>query len=465
MADILRISTPLIDKNAVQPNKQVVDPSIPFSLSDISKVIKPMQQSEILKQNNGMIQKEDAPNILMNMLKDPSVAVGFLKNIYMLQEIIKLLPVNNSTVSQEIQQLFNALLIQPDEIVAELLRQENASTAFKGELFDFLREALAQSPKPEMRYGIANLLKSLNALESRQSLLGALSNTLVYLSESMKSSPSLSAQLSELAARFRREDAPQQFSLLKSDTLKLVQTVEESILYTPKLQKIVPLLIYNLSRYNDNPDFLREAASSLMTVLDGGLQKEKLSVLLHQFLTRDAAKEKTTSQVMDILAKIIGKQTSDADLTLLNSEKIEKIVHSLLSSPCNFTPLLHFIVPVQNMDIKSFAEIWIDPQGDGGAEAGGAKESTHLMMVFDVDGIGRFEAELFVNGQEVALNLLCPPAYISEFENISASLTRATAGMHYHFQSVRVEKLERQRSLMDVFKTLPHRRAGIDVKI
>ena len=70
----------------------------------------------------------------MNLLKDPAVTVNYLKNIYMLEEIINLLPVNNNTVTQEIRQLFDALLIDPDHIVDELVDQEYASTLFKGEL-------------------------------------------------------------------------------------------------------------------------------------------------------------------------------------------------------------------------------------------------------------------------------------------------------------------------------------------
>lgn len=124
MADILKISTPLIDKAPVQPGKQVADPSVPFNLSEIEKVAQPNQQSEILKQNTGLLEQE-SPAILMNMLKDPSVTVSFLRNIFMLQEIIQLLPINNSTLTQEIQQLFDALLVKPGEIVPELIDRKS----------------------------------------------------------------------------------------------------------------------------------------------------------------------------------------------------------------------------------------------------------------------------------------------------------------------------------------------------
>lgn len=168
MADILKITTPLVNKNQIQPNKQATDPSVPFNLQDVTKVIKPASNGELLKQNNGMIQKEEASTILSNLLKDPSVTVNFLKNIFILQEIIKLLPVNNSTVTQEIEQLFNSLLIKPEDIVVEMMRQENTSTVFKGELFNFLRGLIARNPTPEIRAGVANLLKSINGLLGKQ---------------------------------------------------------------------------------------------------------------------------------------------------------------------------------------------------------------------------------------------------------------------------------------------------------
>ena len=89
MADILKISTPLIDnsKTTVQPGKQV-DPTQQFNLSEIDRVVQTNQQSEILKQHTGLLEQE-SPAILMNMLKDPSVTVSFLLIIYMLQEIIQ----------------------------------------------------------------------------------------------------------------------------------------------------------------------------------------------------------------------------------------------------------------------------------------------------------------------------------------------------------------------------------------
>ncbi|MEG0304709.1 MAG: antitoxin [Oscillospiraceae bacterium] len=465
MADMLKISTPLLDKTPIQQSKPAADPSVPFQLSELAKVIKTDPQTQLWQQNTGMAPKDEMPSVLMNLLKDPSVTVGFLKNIFMLEEMINLLPANNTTLTQEIEQLFAQLLVKPEGIASELLRQETASTSFKGELFDFLRTVLKDTPKPEMNFAIANLLKSLNGQRTREPILKSVANSLQFMAESLSGNANLSEKLQQLSVALRLPDAPAAFVPLKDEILATLRLVQDSILYTPKLQKIVPLIIYNLSRFQDNPDFLNEAVGTLISTLDGEEQKELLASLMRKEIILQPSKNAEPSKVMEVIAKIIGREASEQDLSLMGSEKLEKIVHSLLSSPCNYTPLLHFIIPVEYEDMRSFAELWVDPNSEEAKLAGAGDDCIHVLVVFDVDGIGRFEAELFTKGKDMVLSLLCPEAYLPAFKNVETPLAKMIATTGYTLKETNIGKLERQRSLMDVFKTLPYKRTGIDVKI
>lgn len=109
MADMLRVTSPVISKGVAQPDKAPKESSIPFDLQGIQNVAK-NQTGHVLAQHN-VLQNEAGAATLMNLLKDPAVTISYLKNIYMLEEIINLLPVNNSTMTQEIKQLFDSLLI------------------------------------------------------------------------------------------------------------------------------------------------------------------------------------------------------------------------------------------------------------------------------------------------------------------------------------------------------------------
>ena len=62
-------------------------------------------------------------------------------------------------------------------------------------------------------------------------------------------------------------------------------------------------------------------------------------------------------------------------------------------------------------------------------------------------------------------SLLCPPAYVSAYSNMEDDLRRSIRSTQYQFGDIRFDKLERPRSLMDVFRSLPYKRTGVDVRV
>ena len=477
MADLLKITTPFINnnKNNQMPvARQVSDPSAPFNLQDVPTVVRPATEEEILKQNNGMIQKENSSNAMASLLKDPASAVNFLKNIYVLQEIVQLLPIKNTAITKEIEQMFHSLLIKPEDIASEMLSQETSATTFKGEMFDYLRDLLADNPSDEMQAAVANMLKSINNLEGQRDALGAVANSLKFLSQSLEPSRSISQRLAELSASFRQADAPENFVQLKTEAMDLLKEMEGNLLYNSKMAKIGSMTLYNLSRFNDNPDFFQESASTLFLLLGGEERKQFVSLVrdfrsgMGQRSESQEIDEAEKSKIMDVLTKILGKQASDEEMSAATSEKIEKIITSLLSSPCHFTPLLHFVVPVEYNMLQSFAEIWINPNGGedrNDQDRGERGECIHMLLVFDIEGMGKFEAELYTMGKKLELALRCPPAYCRVFRGAMGRIERCVSSTSYRFDKIRVDPLERPNSLMDVFKSLPYKRTGVNVKV
>lgn len=469
MADILRVTTPLINKSQSVETKPNVEISTQFPVQDPTRVPRPGAQSELLQQNNGMIQQEDTSALLLNLLKDPSVTVNFLKSISSMEAVIKLLPVNNSPFTKEIEQMFGELLVPADQIAAEMGRQEEGSTYFKGEIFELLREVVRQSPEPggELQGAVVSFLKALTLFHTRREALGSVANSLQYLADTLSSSKTLAGRLEELANSYRQEDAPERFPTLRQETLSLLKEVEESILFSDKTEKVVRMAIYNLSRYNDNATFLQESVSRMMLQLRGDKAREGFLTALEQLLQAEKAPQEKRPTALAILSRILERQMANEDLMALNAEKMEKIIHSLLSSPCNFTPLLHYVLPVQYEDIQSFAEIWINPNGgeDDRDRPDDGSRVIHMLLAFDVESIGRFELELFVREKVIDFALYCPPAYTKVYSEIRDNLRSCAGQTGYRFGEIRVDRLDRPRSLMDVFKSLPYKRTGVDVKI
>ena len=139
MANIEKFATPINNRNIVRPVKEQLSPEAQRAdFQNTSKVKQALPDSELLKQHN-TLEQQKGPAAFMSLLKNPDVTVGFMKSIFAMMDIVALLPMKNDAITEEMQQLFAQLYVDPEMIADELINQENASTAFKGELFDFFR--------------------------------------------------------------------------------------------------------------------------------------------------------------------------------------------------------------------------------------------------------------------------------------------------------------------------------------
>ena len=745
MADIMRATTPINNRNIITPTKEHRDASaLPFDFQDLSKIKTTNAQSEMLGQNNVLRENGSSATALFSMLRDPDVATSYLKNIFFLREIVGLMPLNNETQTEEMQQLLNRLILTPEEIPQEMINQENIATIFKGDLFDTLRKLLSANGKPvseniaekfnqiplaqikdggellkqnatqqttqaqnseqnqpaqttqntqnnqnaqntqnaqngqtqnnpvmtaqpmvegfiapkenlqtnqpqeqlqnqnsqvqtngenqnvtqnqnavlnqqnpdmpqqlnglplpqqtdgngsvnqmpqnpqipvneqqnvtqeqinaqpkqyvvyengvpvtknaeetfvpwqnqnmqtqqaqnpalnneqqqmptnpnnvevfqyegnapvkanadsavdvaklleniksentesivnpekvvsqrDLQDSVINLLKAINSQQSRADVLDGVKNNLLYLKESFPETSEYATQLDDLskileslmAGKFPKSDYPQ----VKSQILNLLDSLQNSVLYDGEMDKTVGLAKYNLSRYNSNDNLVAEAFTKLLqNVPDKELQAKLTRDLVKYFETEPLREASYESKTMSALAEILEKQSENMEAKMLNADSIDKIVHGLLSSPSNFTPLLHYVIPVDNGQTQAMAEIWINPNGEedveGGANSG--KKMTHMLVVFEIDGIGKFETELYAEDKNISLSVMCPPEYVSNYKGVNADIRRACESTGYRFKSIEISELKESRSLIDVFRSLPARRSGINVTI
>lgn len=469
MADMIRAATPITNKNIVQPMREHHDADIaPFDLQDPSKIVKTLPDSELLKQNNGNIEKQTAPEILLDLLKDPSVTVNFIKNIMMLQEIVGVISMQNAPVTEEIEQLFSQLAVKPENLAQELVRQENSSTAFKGEVFDFLRNMVKENPSPELKSAVTNMLKAINTENCKSEILKALSGTMKYLSQALAPNKELSAKLENLSVRFRAVTAEAEFPQLKKETAEVMQDIEKSIMFSNKLSCLTSMVTYNLSRYNTNKNFLKDAASDLMMFIKDEPKKASFLQKLYNSISSHSNGE-NSSKVLDVLVKILEKQTDSESVMQMRGESVENVIHSLLSSPSNFTPLLHFIIPIDDGQTKAFGEMWINPDEENKKSSknsqGEPVRTIHMLLVFDIPDMGRFETELFVQDKKIDLSVMCPASMQDKMNELSSQLRDCIKFSEYKFDKINISKLEKPRSLIEVFPALPQKRTGINVTI
>ena len=470
MANIEKFAAPITNRNIVQPvseHKSAEAERVDFQ--NTQKVKQAPVESELLRQHNGDIHNQRGPAIFMNLLTDPQVTAGYIRNIYMMMDIVALLPMQNGSLTEEMQQLFAELNLFPEEIAGEMLSQENSSTAFKGEFFDFLRDILAENKSPEFRKAVISVLKAVNSEKSKTDIMRALSGSFGFLSAQMKPNKEISAALLRISERMYDDDAGEHFSELKSDALSVLTDVERSVLFNTQTERLTAMIRYNLSRFNNDPDFLTSSVNYLMTMLKEEDKSEFLQLLydhLAYYENIDRDGELSDSKVMNIITDILRLQSSSEEIKSLGADSVETIIHSILSSPSNFTPLLHYIIPVEYEDVAAFAEVWIDPDEENETTGSDTPErQIHMLIVFDMDNLGRMETELMVRDRSIDLTVYCSDDVKGYIESLSKDLRKSADFSDYHINSVNVRTLKAPRSLVDVFEGLSVKRTGINVKI
>jgi len=167
----------------------------------------------------------------------------------------------------------------------------------------------------------------------------------------------------------------------------------------------------------------------------------------------------TMENMLDFLIKNI----NDPSLKALSELSRPEMIQGLLSAPGVFTPLLHFLVPMNMNGIKAFGELWADPDADADPETG--ESDNHIFLCFEIENTGYFELELYARGKTVSTALLCPPGTERSFLPLKESLPELAAACGYSAEKIAIAPLKRKRDLTNVFPKLKERRSGLNVRI
>jgi hypothetical protein len=168
----------------------------------------------------------------------------------------------------------------------------------------------------------------------------------------------------------------------------------------------------------------------------------------------------------DNLTEFLSKNIGDPALKSLSSMNPGDMLRSMLSAPSAATPLLHMMAPLQSGNMRSFGEMWIDPNADSpkGHGGGDGDVCNHVFLVFDLEEVGYFEMELFAQGKDLNVMLLVPQGWETAMSEIKNTVPVLAEGVGYRVKNTIVDRLKTRRDLPDVFHKLNETRAGLNVK-
>jgi hypothetical protein len=169
----------------------------------------------------------------------------------------------------------------------------------------------------------------------------------------------------------------------------------------------------------------------------------------------------------DNLTEFLSKNIGDPALKSLSAMNPGDMLRSLLSAPTAATPLLHMMAPLQSSGMRSFGEMWIDPNAKNPSKNGDSEDTicNHVFLVFDLEDVGYFEMELFAQGKDLNVMLLVPQGWEHAMSEIKDTVPVLAESVGYKVKNTIVDRLKAHRDLPDVFNKLHETRGGLNVKV
>lgn len=664
MAQIPQINNPITAKNYNYSPRQQDENTEPFDIVKLTGVGNAGGATDAGARSRLEMGNRELIPMSVQVAKDPTLAVEMLKDLLNVEVLNQALITGHTDLYGKLEDLASQLYVKPEDLVEEIQNQEQQNTMFSGhEFYDVLREVAKTTTAPETRELIGNLLKSLNFAQNKNEILGALRANLKFLSEYYSPNEKLSAKLLNLSQQWGAQDAEKYFDYLKGETLNILKDVSGSLLNDDKTQMLIPLIVHNLSRYNNSPYMCKEYFNLLMTQISSGTLREALKNSFNRLYSaifdkkpmqdptaensgkssaepdfapldnyttnssqnqpisdsdgnknfvngsvggekpaadaeisnqpaenvdeQESAPELTgwkkymnesmsakgymqelkssgyniehilsaynrgklegmdavalltkglfvgedgeeqanamlaelsktntmqeliddlngilrampdiplrerlygvfvdiidkmsvknelpqhgvrppVSSTLDHLTDFIQENINNPALKSLDSFNAANLLQSLLNAPGVFTPLAHYILPLDVDGTKAFGELWVDNDENNPNNTPGTQRNYHLFLTFDVESIGRFELDMYALGEEVNIALLYPPKFEKQIDPMKERVTKIIRNSGYSARTFETAPLKKPHNLVEIFPKITDKRTTLNTRV
>ncbi len=171
------------------------------------------------------------------------------------------------------------------------------------------------------------------------------------------------------------------------------------------------------------------------------------------------------SSTLDSLTDFIEKNINNPALKSLDSFNAANLLQSLLNAPGVFTPLAHYILPLEVGDTRAFGELWVDNDENNPNNTPETQRNYHLFLTFDVESIGRFEVDMYALGDEVNIALLYPPKFDKEIEPMKERVTKIIRNSGYQARTFETAPLKKPHNLVEIFPKITEKRTTLNTRV
>lgn len=245
------------------------------------------------------------------------------------------------------------------------------------------------------------------------------------------------------------KNAMQQFKNLGS--------IKELVQFTNDLLAKMPDAPIRDAFFNTAKDIITQMAQNKELPLEKAAQQAAENT--------ETQTETASRTTMETLTTFIEKNINHPAIRSVDNFNASNLLQSMLNAPGVFTPLAHFVLPLQIEDTRAFGELWVDNDADkdNSAQGGGSKQH-HLFLTFDVESIGRFEINAYQTNSDLSLSVLYPQSYAEKIQPLQKKVTQIAAGLGYNTKEFATGLLTKPHTLTEVFPKITDNRRTFNVK-
>ena len=240
----------------------------------------------------------------------------------------------------------------------------------------------------------------------------------------------------------------------------------------PEAEQNSALMLADFSKVNTMQELIDNLNSLLRDMPDIPL-RERLYGVFVDIIDKMSVKNELpqhgirppVSSTLDNLTDFIEKNINNPALKSLDSFNAANLLQSLLNAPGVFTPLAHYILPLEVNNTRAFGELWVDNDENNPNNTPGTQRNYHLFLTFDVESIGRFEVDMYAIGEEVNLTLLYPTRFDKEIDAMKERITKIIRNSGYSARTFETAPLKKPHNLVEIFPQITDKRTTLNTRV
>lgn len=222
-----------------------------------------------------------------------------------------------------------------------------------------------------------------------------------------------------------------------------------------------------LDKFKDTKDLnsLINRIRYMLNQVSSQSAKEQLASSINKILTALSHSPDITYQPptsLETLVEFMQKSLGNQNIKYLGMVDPNALIQNMLTAPGVFAPLMHHVIPFKLDDMRSFGELWIDPDCD---DSNSDKKSSHFFLTFDIENQGLFELEIFSSDTDLDISLYCPKKFVKPLSAVKQSIQTVALAKGFNIKASKVSELKKAHTLTQIFPSVEKRRSGLDVTI